>query len=265
MKAKVFGIISVKGGVGKTTSTSNLGLILSKVFNKKVCIVDANFSAPNLGLHFGIINPKFSIQDVLSNKADIKNVIHQFENMDLILSNPKNSSINPQKFKSKINSLRNKYDVILIDSSPSLNNEMLSTIIASDELIVMSSPDYPTLYSTLHAIKVAGSKNMPILGLVLNNVYHEKFELSINDIENISGINVISKIPHTKLIPKSISESNPVTNIFPNSDVAVEYAKLASVMIKEDYKDNRLISKVKRLLSNNDPLDKTREIIRTRL
>jgi MinD-like ATPase involved in chromosome partitioning or flagellar assembly len=47
-KGKIIGIISIKGGVGKTTAVSNLGAVLANEFGKKVLLVDANFTAPNL-------------------------------------------------------------------------------------------------------------------------------------------------------------------------------------------------------------------------
>ena len=69
MEGRTIGIISLKGGVGKTTTVANLGAVLAKEFNKKVLVIDANFSAPNLGLHLGIVEPKVTIQDVLLNRA----------------------------------------------------------------------------------------------------------------------------------------------------------------------------------------------------
>ena len=57
-KGTTIGVISIKGGVGKTTAVSNLGTVMANTFGKKVLLVDANFSAPNLGLHLGVVNPK---------------------------------------------------------------------------------------------------------------------------------------------------------------------------------------------------------------
>ena len=73
--SKVIGIIAIKGGVGKTTTVVNLGAILSKEFNKNILIVDGNFSAPNLALHFGITKSEKTLHDVLLNKANIDEAI----------------------------------------------------------------------------------------------------------------------------------------------------------------------------------------------
>ena len=61
--AKTIGIISIKGGVGKTTSTVNIGAALAEL-GKKVLLVDADYTSPNLALHFGVVAPQKTLQHV---------------------------------------------------------------------------------------------------------------------------------------------------------------------------------------------------------
>jgi len=60
---KAIGVISLKGGVGKTSIVVALGAALSEL-GKKVLLVDGNLSSPNLGLHLNIINPEKTIHDI---------------------------------------------------------------------------------------------------------------------------------------------------------------------------------------------------------
>ena len=84
-KAKTLGIISIKGGVGKTTMTVDLGFILANVFNKKVLLVDANFSAPNLAIHLGFDNAENTIHDVVLNRKHTEEAIYEHElGMDIM-------------------------------------------------------------------------------------------------------------------------------------------------------------------------------------
>ncbi len=136
--AKTIGVLSLKGGVGKTSSVVALGDALSSL-GKKVLLVDANFSAPNLGIHFNILDPETTLHDVLSKKANITQAIYKIgERLHLLPSGVfANNQINPMKLRDKLNYLKKYYDVILIDSSPALNDETMAAMYASDELLVV--------------------------------------------------------------------------------------------------------------------------------
>lgn len=243
---KIIGIISIKGGVGKTSSVSNLGAALASEFGKKVLVIDANFSAPNLGLHLGLIDPETTLHDVLLDKAEVNEAIYEHESgFHFIPGAYISRQINPFKLKDKIKHLKDYYDMILIDSSPNLNEEILSTMIASDELLVVTSPDYPTLSTTLRAVRLAKQKRTPITGLILNRVRNKKFELNIKDIEEAAGIPILSVLPEDIRVPESIANTTPVALHRPKANASVEYKKLAACLIGEQYKDSRLWHRLK--------------------
>ncbi len=249
-KGKVIGIVSIKGGVGKTTTVSNLGALLAKEFNKRVLIVDANFSAPNLALHLGLVNPKATLADVLLEKTDVKNAIYEHEiGFHLLPTALVHKKINPFKLRNKINKLRNYYDVILIDSSPTLNEEMLSTIIASDSLLVITSPDLPTLSCTMHAVKVAKRKKTPITGVIINKVRNKSFELTTEEVQDSTGVPVVAVLPDDIKVIEALAHSTPASVFSPGNNFAVEYRKLAASIAGEEYKDNRLFSRIKEFLA----------------
>ena len=250
MAGKIIGIISLKGGVGKTTTVANLGSILAAEFNKKTLVVDANFSAPNLGLHLGLVEPKIAIHDVLLNRADVTEAIHKHKaGLHLIPGAYVSRKINPRRLKQKISYLKDYYDVILIDSSPNLNDEMLATMIASDELLVVTSPDYPTLSATLKAIRFAKQKRTPINGLVVNRVRNKKFELSVKDIEEAAQVPVLSVLPEDIKIPESVYYTTPVSLYKPGSKSAIEFRKLAANLIGEKYEVQGLWNRLKAIFS----------------
>jgi septum site-determining protein MinD len=243
---KIIGVISLKGGVGKTSSVANLGAALSSEFGKKVLVVDANFSAPNLGLHLGCVEPEATIHDVLSNKANVNDAIHEHESgFHFIPGAYISRKVSPFKLKQKISHLKDYYDIILVDSSPNLNDEILATMIASDELLVVTTPDYPTLSTTLRAVRLAKQKNTPISGLILNRVRNKKFELNIEDIEEAAQVPVISVLPEDINVLEALANTTPVALHKPMANAAIEYKKLAASLIGETYRDPRLWSKIK--------------------
>lgn len=233
--AKVIGIISLKGGVGKTSIVSCLGDALSKL-GKKVLLVDGNLSAPNLGLHLNVVEPNVTLHHVLEREAKPSDAIQELENFDVIPGSLLGKlKASPLKLKDKINYLKKRYDVILIDSSPALDDETLGVMLASDELLVVTTPDHPTLSNTLRAVKLAKQRGTPIIGLVLNKVYGKDFELSIEEIESVVGIPVMAVIPHDSNVLKALSEFTPYTSFKPRSSGSEEFNKLASLVLGEKY------------------------------
>lgn len=237
---KTIGVISLKGGVGKTSSVVALGSALAG-FGKKVLLVDGNFSAPNIGLHLNLIDTDKTLHHVLNRTANPSGAVYNLENFDVMPSSIfERFNINPLKLKNRIKHLKRSYDFILIDSSPALNEEALAVMNASDKLLVVTTPDHATLGMTLKAIKLARQRGDPIIGLVINKVYGKNFELSVDDIESTSGVPVMAVVPHDINVLKALADFKPYTEYKKKSKGAEEYRKLAAVLVGKKYKPVKL-------------------------
>lgn len=230
---KTIGIIAVKGGVGKTTTVANLAAVLSNTYNKRVLAVDANYSAPNLGLHLGLIDPVHSLHDVLLDKVDIKNaIINHKLGFDILPSSLQPKKINPYKLKNRLDKIKSDYDVILLDSSPTQNEEMLSSIVAADELVLVTSPDFPSLSCTLASIKA--SKNKKIKGIIINKSLGKKFEISPQEIEATTGIKVLGTLTHDVKSLEALSKQVPLALHKPRRKLSKAYRNLAATLMGEE-------------------------------
>lgn len=237
---KIIGILSLKGGVGKTSSVVALGGAFAKL-GKKVLLIDGNLSAPNLGIHLNLIDPKTTIHHVLQGKKHAKEAIHNVGEIDIIPASIFNrTKINPLKLKDKIKLLKRKYDIILIDSSPALNEETLAVILASDKLLVVTTPDLPTLSTTIKATKIAKARGTKIIGLVINKSHNKHFELTTKEIEDTAQVPVMAVIPHDIKVLESLSQFEPSTTYKPNSKASHEYKHLAATLLGEKYKPVKL-------------------------
>jgi MinD-like ATPase involved in chromosome partitioning or flagellar assembly len=183
---------------------------------------------------------------VLNSKCVIESaIIHHEKNLDIIPAALVYSKINPFLLKKKIKPLKSQYDIIIIDSSPNLNDEILSTMIASDALLTVTSTDHTTLSSTLHSVRIAKEKNVPIIGIIINGKRNKSFELTIEEIEEAAKVPVLAVLPDDTTVLEALSQTTPASLYAPKIEVAYEYKKLAAALIKEKFRDDRISNFVK--------------------
>jgi len=246
VSCKTIGIVSIKGGVGKTTTAVNLASSLSSDFGKKVLLVDGNFSAPNVGLHLGMVDTVHTINSVLNDKSQAHEAVYEHNSgFHVLPASLKGEKTNPMKLKCKLQALRKYYDFIVIDSSPTLNEEMAATMAASDELLVVTTPDLPTLSNTMRAVKMAKEKNTPIVGLVLNKVKGSKYELKVSEIEEAANVPVVASLPSSYKVLEALTHVSPVVQHAPLNGASLEYKRLAAAVCGETFIEPSMVDKFK--------------------
>lgn len=144
---KIISIVNQKGGVGKTTTTVNLGASLT-IEKQKVLLIDFDQQANatiSLGINREDIN--YDIVDILLNSAEVEEVILKtnVESLDIIPASIRLSQLEDLLYNTdykewilykKIENLKNKYDYILIDCPPSLGLIIDNALFASDSVII---------------------------------------------------------------------------------------------------------------------------------
>ena len=217
--SKTIGVISIKGGVGKTTISAALAADLVNNYGKKVLLIDANYSAPNLGMHMDVLkSDEGNISDVLTGNKKITACLHNRYGVDIIPGgdfDPRHTNI--FKLRDKIERMKNAYDYVIIDSSPNLNNEILSTMLASDILFMVSTPDFPTLSCSLKAAELAKQRGRPIAGIIF-------------DIEKATGIPVVARISDEKDHGRALYSRIPMSLYKRNSKCAKEVRALSAAI-----------------------------------
>ncbi|MBU1252601.1 MAG: MinD/ParA family protein [Nanoarchaeota archaeon] len=253
---KTVGIISLKGGVGKTSVVSSLGAALS-LRGKKVLLIDGNLSSPTLGLHLNVVDPEKTLHHVLNRSVTTQEAIYDCGEFHIMPSSIfENVNVSPLMLRNRIRGLKRSYDVILIDSSPSLNEETLAVMLASDEILVVTTPDRPTLSATIKAIKLAKQRGTPISGLILNKVNNKNFEVSFEDVEETLDVPVLAVIPYDVAVLESLSNMMPYPFFKPKSKGSEEFRRLAAVMVGEKYKQARLKDFFRKLTPNRQEINR---------
>lgn len=227
--AKIIGIVSGKGGVGKTTVTSNLGVILARDYDTETLAIDANVLTSNLGLHLGVIHPQIVLQDVVSKTISLERAIYVHpSNLKVIPASVElGGTLSPQDLRQNMDLLSLQYSWILVDSAPGLATEALAVISACDSFLVITNPELPAITDAIKTIEVIDSYKKRILGVVVNKIKGKEWEIGTRDIEAMCGYPVISEIPYDEAVPESISNKTPVTMWRMDSPASIALMELA--------------------------------------
>lgn len=250
-KGKIIGVVSARGGVGKTTTVANLGVALVREFNKNVLALDGNITTANLGLHLGLIYPPVTLYDVLKDKISIVQATYiHHTGLHIVPSSLElDENINPVYLGRKIEKLKDRYDLILIDSATGLGKEVLSVIRAVDELLVVITPDITSIVTSLKLIELVKKMKIPIIGLILNMIRKKGYELGEKEIADGLEVPVIAKIPDDDKIPEAVATKMPVVLYDPLSPASIAFKKLAAHLIGKKYKPPGIWDRIKSLFS----------------
>lgn len=229
-EGKVIGIMSFKGGVGKTLSAINLASALHKL-KKTVLVVDGNFLSPNLHFYLGLLNPEKTLKEVIRQDIAPENAIYEHQSGIHMLPCNFYKGIDFEKFRKLIHNVRSKYDYIILDSGPSYTEEVIAILMVSDELIFITTADYPTLAATIKATKLARYKDIALRGIILNKKRRWNSGVSVSDIEKTTGLKVISQVAEDPKMLKAVTSFSPVVWKYPRSKSAKAYLKLGREII----------------------------------
>ncbi len=232
--ARIISVISGKGGAGKTVTTANLGVALAEL-GESVTIIDGNLTTPNLGLHLGIpVFPK-TLHDVLKGRAKITDAIYEHDyGLKIIpagLSLDDLRGINANDLPDALTDLLTTDDIILIDGAAGLGREALANLRTSDELLIVTNPELPSVLDALKAEKLAEQLGTKPLGVVVNRALRKPHELSTREIEDMLELPVLAVIPEDENVKKAIAKRVPVVKYSPNSPASIEFKKLAGQIV----------------------------------
>lgn len=226
---RIIGIISGKGGVGKTTIVSNLGAALASKFKKDIVIVDCNLTTSHLSLSLGMYYCPVTLNNILRGEKNIFEAVYDHPSgMKIIpasLHLRELEGVDITKLKEVIKDLKGKVDIILLDSSPGLGREAYATIHSSEEIIFVTNPNIPAATDIIKCKEIIKEFNKKPIGIVLNMVNRKDYELSKREVEILTEMPVVASISHDKNIHKSLANRMPVVMFKSRSKSSKELTK----------------------------------------
>ncbi len=257
---RLIGVINQKGGVGKTTTSVNLGAAMAAK-GKKVLLIDIDPQS-NLTTHLGLApredagesspTPEFTIYDVLKGKKDIKDVIiHRSERIDVVPSSLLLSAADLELggvvgreliLKRSIEKIKDLYDVIVIDCPPALGLLSLNCLAAVQSVVVPVQSEYLALHGVrqlLDTIDQVRSVYNPTLkvGGVLICLHDSRKRLAravADTIRAYFGELVFNSIIRSNVsLAEAPASGQSIFEYAPKSTGAEDYMSLAQEVIHE--------------------------------
>ena len=217
--ARVIVITSGKGGVGKTTTTSNIGMSLARLGHSTL-LMDADVGLRNLDLLLGLENRIiYTGLDVLKKNCRLEQaVIPDKRQSNLaffpLASNRADVPISSGQINELVNLIKKDYEYILIDSPAGIDNGFQVAIECANEAIVVVTPEVPSIRDADRVIGILMSKGIEKINLIINrirpNMVRTDDMISIEDVTNILGITLAGVIPDSEKIIIASNRGEPI-------------------------------------------------------
>lgn len=253
-RARVITVTSGKGGVGKTSITVNLAIALSRL-GLKVAILDVDFGLANIDLLFGIA-PKYTLLDLVREEKSIFEVLTDGPNNIKFLSG--GSGVEElvsldrrklRKFIGNIALLDKLYDIILIDTGAGLSQNVMSFIMAADEIILVTTPEPTSITDAYALVKMVSRRDMRKIIRVVVNMAE-----TVREAENIANkLIVVSEkflslkltklgyILYDDIVVKAIKQQKPFCISHPRSQAARSMFELADALVYNGQKPENTV------------------------
>ncbi|TLM78319.1 MAG: hypothetical protein FDZ70_04300 [Actinobacteria bacterium] len=235
-RAKVVTVFSTKGGVGKTVLATNLGVALARDTGKRVAVIDLDLEFGDVAIMLGL-QPTHTIYDAsqVFDRLDADLLAGFMEThgsgLRALLAplHPEEAeSISAARIGQVLDLMREEYDYVVVDTSPSFSEAVLAALDRSDEVFVVTMMDVASIKNTRISLQKLRQLGYPDshVRIVLNRS-DSKVLLEASEVESAIGGRVVAHIPSDRIVPRSVNKGVPVVLEMPKSEVARAILALA--------------------------------------
>ncbi len=234
MSARRIVLTSGKGGVGKTTTTANVGAALAKR-GKKVVLVDADIGLRNLDLVLGVEKRiVFDLVEVVEGRCQLRQALikdKRLENLSILpaAQTRDKTAISELQMTEVVQQLGELCDFVLIDCPAGIEHGFRNAIAGASEAIVVTTPEVSAIRDADRVIGKLHERGLP-LRLIVNRIRPEMVRsgdmLSVDDVTDILSAELLGIVPDDEEVIDTTNRGEPIA-LQPDSRLAAIYDKIA--------------------------------------
>ena len=219
--SEVMVITSGKGGVGKTTTTANIGTGLA-LLGYSVVLIDTDIGLRNLDVVMGLENRIiYNLVDVVEGNCRMKQALirdKRCQNLYLLPSaqTRDKSSVNPGQMRKLVEDLREEFDYILLDCPAGIEQGFQNAIAGADRALVVTTPEVSAIRDADRIIGLLEASQMQEIDLSVNRVRMDMVRrgdmMSVADVADILAVNVIGAVPDDEDVVISANQGEPLVD-----------------------------------------------------
>jgi len=239
---EVIVVTSGKGGVGKTTTTANLGAALA-LLDKTVALVDADIGLRNLDVVMGLENRiVYDLVDVIEGNCRLKQALikdKRYSNLFLLpaAQTRDKDAVSPEQMQKLCVSLKEEFDYVVIDCPAGIEQGFKNAISGADRALVVTTPDVSAVRDADRIIGLLEANDLKNPELILNRVRVEMVKkgdmMALEDVTEILAIEIIGVVPDDETIVISTNRGEPAVTV-EGSRAGLAYKDIARRIMGEE-------------------------------
>lgn len=252
-KTRVIAVTSGKGGVGKTNFAVNVGICLSRL-GLRVGILDGDLGLANIDIILGM-TPEFNLSHVLYGQKRLNEIVVEGPEGLLVLAGGSGvydlanlSHWALERFVSEVETLDAALDILIIDTGAGISRNVMSFVLASDEAILVTTPEITAITDAYGVIKlIAKERPATKIRVVVNMTKNDSEAESVHRslrlvvgrfIKTDLNLELLGRIPWDPAVQEAVQAQAPFTVAYPGSRAAQTAARIAA-RLADDQDDLR--------------------------
>ena len=239
--SEVIVVTSGKGGVGKTTTTANLGTGLAQL-DKKVVMIDTDIGLRNLDVVMGLENRiVYNLVDVVEGNCRVKQALikdKKYPNLFLLPSaqTRDKTSVNPEQMKKLVEELKEEFDYILLDCPAGIEQGFKNAIAGADRALIVTTPEVSAIRDADRIIGLLEANEIKKIHLIVNRIDMDMVKrgdmMSVEDVVEILAIDPIGVVPYAQSIVVATNLGNPIVGA--TEDAGQAYVNICKRIMGEE-------------------------------